>query len=268
MESFGIIGTGTIGSLMARAICNKIGHENVYISNRTRKKVVELADEIGVVETDNMTLASTCRYIILCVKPQGMAALLSEIAPSLQGRGDRFILVTPAAGLSAKRIEEMCGFAAPVIRIMPNTPASVGEGLLLVTANGAVTAEEIDIFTNALSYVGKMDRINEKEMDAASIISGCGPAYVFMFMDALERAGISLGLDPEKARLYAQQTILGSAKLAMTTGDEPDALKTKVCSPGGTTIEGVRSFEENGLYQIVEEAAKASYRRALELAGK
>ena len=111
-------------------------------------------------------------------------------------------------------------------------------------------------------------KVEESEIDAASVISGCGPAFMFMFIKAMAEAGVSLGLKEEKARLYAEQTMLGSAKLALSTGTDPDELKVKVCSPGGTTIEGVKSFEKNELDRIVTDAVNASYKRTLELAGK
>ena len=156
----------------------------------------------------------------------------------------------------------------PVIRIMPNTPVSVGEGMILYTANPLVTEEEMEVFTEALSFAGKLDRIDEEKIDAASVISSCGPAFMFMFMKAMADAGVALGLSLEKSQLYAEQAMLGSAALALTTGESPEELKIKVCSPGGTTIEGVKSFEKNELDKIVSEAAIAAYRRTLELAGE
>lgn len=140
--------------------------------------------------------------------------------------------------------------------------------MILCTANSLITKEELAEFAEAMEYAGICDMISEEKIDAASVISGCGPAFMFMFISAFEEAGKALGLDGEKARLYAEQTMLGAAGLALSSKEAPEELKIKVCSPGGTTIEGVHSFEQNELSRIVLEAAQASYRRTLELAGK
>ena len=170
--------------------------------------------------------------------------------------------------LSAAAIAELYGAEVPVVRIMPNTPVSVGAGMVLYATNSSATKEETETLVSALELAGKTHEISEAEMDAASIISGCAPAYVFMFIKALADAGTSLGLDEKSSLLYAEQTVFGSAKLAMESGKAPDELKKEVCSPGGTTIEGVKSLEKDGLAEIVHSAAEASYRRTLELAGK
>ena len=227
-----------------------------------------LAEKLECTASDSLSVAGSCRYIFLGVKPQMMEALFSEIRPVLQKRTDRFLLVTMAAGLSMDTISAFCGGAVPVIRIMPNTPVAVGEGMILYTANPLVSEAEIADFAAALAFAGKADRIEESKIDAASVISGCGPAFMFMFIKAMEKAGASLGLDAEQSRLYAEQTMLGAAALALSTGETPEALRIKVCSPGGTTIEGVKSFEKNALDRIVSEAVAASYKRTLELAGK
>ena len=196
-----------------------------------------------------------------------MAALIAEIAPILKGRkhGD-FILVTMAAGLSVSTIEYMCGYAVPVIRIMPNTPASVGEGMILVTSNEFIGDAEFAVFEDALSLAGKLDKIKEKYLDAASVISGCGPAFMYMFLESLVAAGKKLGLDEEKARMYAEQTMRGAATLASSSDLSLEQLRINVCSPGGSTIEGVKIFEERELSDTVFEALKASYIRTKELA--
>ena len=265
---FGFIGTGNMGGALATAVCKRIGPQDVLLSDKAISKADKLADTLGCTVSDVLTVVESCRYIFLGVKPQMMAELFEEIRPVLQKRESRFLLVTMAAGLSMDVIAGLGGGNLPVIRIMPNTPVSVGEGMILYTANPLVTEEEMEVFTEALSFAGKLDRIDEEKIDAASVISSCGPAFMFMFMKAMADAGVALGLSLEKSQLYAEQAMLGSAALALTTGESPEELKIKVCSPGGTTIEGVKSFEKNELDKIVSEAAIASYRRTLELAGK
>ena len=251
-----------MGGALARAIAEKTEPEEMLLANRTAEKARALAEELGCDYGTNANVAGGCRYIFLGVKPQGMAALAEDISPVLAARGDRFILVTMAAGLSAEKISALFGGDIPVIRIMPNTPVAIGEGMILCTANPLVTKAELAEFTDALEYAGICDMIPEEKIDAASVISGCGPAFMFMFISAFEEAGKALYLIAE---------LTGStcaAGLALSSKEAPEELKIKVCSPGGTTIEGVHSFEQNELSRIVLEAAQASYRRTLELAGK
>ena len=257
---FGFIGTGNMGGALASAVCKRVRPQEVLLSDKTMSKAEALAESLGCTASDSLSVAACCRFIFLGVKPQMMKELFSEIVPVLEKREERYILVTMAAGLSMATISGFCNKEVPIIRIMPNTPVSAGEGMILYTAN--------DFVQYALAFAGRTDKVEESEIDAASVISGCGPAFMFMFIKAMAEAGVSLGLKEEKARLYAEQTMLGSAKLALSTGTDPDELKVKVCSPGGTTIEGVRSFEKNELDRIVTDAVEASYKRTLELAGK
>ena len=140
--------------------------------------------------------------------------------------------------------------------------------MILYTANEAVSAEDLERFVSALSLAGKTDFIEEKQIDAASVISGCGPAFMYMFLEAMTRAGEHLGLDGEKARVYAEQTMIGAATLAASSDETLETLRVRVCSPGGSTIEGVKKFQTLGLSDTVSEALDASYRRTLELGKK
>lgn len=267
MALFGFIGVGNMGGALAGAVCRKVDPKEVLIADRFAEKAEKLAGEYGAVISDNAAIASDCKYIFLGVKPQMMADIISEIAPILKGRahGD-FILVTMAAGISVSTIEYMCGWAVPVIRIMPNTPVSVEEGMILVTSNEFITENDFAVFEDAISFAGKIDKIKEKHLDAASVISGCGPAFMYMFLESLVSAGKKLGLDEAKARTYAEQTMRGAATLAASSELSLEQLRVNVCSPGGSTIEGVKVFEERELSDMVFEALKASYIRTKELA--
>lgn len=266
MATFGFIGVGNMGGALARAVCKKIAPSDVMIADDYAEKAEVFAKETGAVLSDNESIAASCKYIFLGVKPQVLPSVLTALRPVLKTRkhGD-FILVTMAAGISIATIEYILDYALPVIRIMPNTPVSVGEGMILYTSNEFVTESEFDTFTNALSLAGKLAKIKEKRIDAASVISGCGPAFMYMFLEAMTEAGYNLGLEREDARLYAEQTMLGAAKLAMSSEESLEALRIKVCSPGGSTIEGVKSFNENGLSETVEKALTASFVRTKEL---
>lgn len=159
---FGFIGTGNMGGALARAIAEKTEPEEMLLANRTEEKARILAKELGCDYGTNADAAGKCRYIFLGVKPQGMAALAEDISPVLAARGDRFILVTMAAGLSTERISALFGGNIPVIRIMPNTPVAIGEGMILCTANSLVTKEELAEFAEAMEYAGICDMISEE----------------------------------------------------------------------------------------------------------
>ena len=268
MYEFGFIGIGNMGSALAGAVCKKVGVQNVLVSDYAVEKAEAFAQAFGCVAADNKKIASEAKFIFLGVKPQVLPSVAESLREDLSKRKTPFVLVTMAAGVSVASLEEMLGMRAPVIRIMPNTPVSVGEGMILYTANEAVSAENLDCFVSALSLAGKTDLIEEKLIDAASVISGCGPAFMYMFLEAMQEMGIRLGLDGEKARLYAEQTMRGAASLAMTSEESLETLRVRVCSPGGSTIEGVKKFQALGLSETVSEALNASYRRTLELGKK
>ena len=170
-----------------------------------------------------------------------------------------------AAGLTMERIAAMAGGEYPVIRIMPNTPCAIGEGIILCDANHAVTAEELDFFTNAMSGAGVLDRLEERLIDAGSAVAGCGPAFAYLFIEALADGGVQIGLPRAMAQRLAAQMLLGSAAMVLETGEHPGVLKDAVCSPGGTTIAGVAELEKRGFRAAAAQAVVAAYRRNCEL---
>lgn len=255
----GFIGTGNMGSALARAVSKTVCQGNIMLSDSSHLKAQMLAQELNCTVTDNQALAATANYIFLGVKPQMMGTMLQVIAPILAKRTDRFVLVTMAAGLKISKFSEFLGAEYPIIRIMPNTPASVGEGMIVFSASNSVFMDEITEFCEILKYAGKIDRIDENMIDAASAISGCGPAFVYMFAEALADAGVECGLPRAKAIEYAAQTLKGASSLILATGKHPGSLKDDVCSPGGTTIAGVHSLEGDGFRGAVMNAVKASF---------
>ncbi len=154
--------------------------------------------------------------------------------------------MTMAAGLTIARIQELAGGDYPVIRIMPNTPVFVGQGMVLYACSGNVKPEALEAFLEAFAWAGRFSAIPESGMDAGSAVSGCGPAFADLFLEALADGGVNCGLPREQALELAAQMLLGSASLALETGLHPGVLKDTVCSPGGTTIQGVRKLEEAG----------------------
>lgn len=259
-HTFGFIGTGNMGGALAAAAAKKLEPNTIFLANHTPEKAATLARELGCQAVDNLT-AATCGFVFLGVKPQVMAGLLNSLRPVLASRTDEFVLVSMAAGLSIADIRAMAGDDYPVIRIMPNTPVSVGAGVLLYDAADNVSQEALAYFVEAMSGAGLVDRLPERLIDAGSAVSGCGPAFADLFLEALADGGVACGLPRNKAYLYAAQMLIGSAKLALETGKHPGELKDAVCSPGGSTIAGVRALEQGAFRAAVMEAVESAYRR-------
>lgn len=256
---FGFIGTGNMGSALARALRKTVPGHEVVLSNRTALKAQTLAAELNCRAVDNKTVARGAQYIFLGVKPQMMKSMLDGIADTLAARTDRFVLVTMAAGIKIDTINEMLGANYPVIRIMPNTPVAIGEGVVPYAVSEDVFMDEITELSNCMRNVGVLDRVDENLIDASCAVSGCGPAFVYMFANALADGAVECGLPRDKAARYAAQTLVGSARLILESEKHPEQLKDEVCSPGGTTIAGVHALENAGFRGAVMDAVKAAF---------
>lgn len=263
--TFGFIGTGNMGGALVRAAVKGMDPQNVYLSNRTPQKAQTLAQELGCNAVDVDAVAANTDYIFLGVKPQMMAGLFDRIRPILKERKDGFILVSMAAGLTIEDIRRMAGDTYPVIRIMPNTPVAIGKGVVMYAPSGNVTPEQTACFCEGMRFSGLLDPIPENLMDAGSAVAGCGPAFASMFLEALADGGVACGLPRAKAAEYAAQMLLGTAALALESGQHPGQMKDAVCSPGGSTIAGVRALENGAFRAAVINAVEAAHRRNQEL---
>ncbi len=263
--TFGFIGTGNMGGALARAARHNVEGSRIFLSNRSPQKAKVLATVLEAETAGNQEIARAASYILLGVKPQMMGEVLAEIGPELALRQSPFVLVTMAAGLTIARIRELAGGDYPVIRIMPNTPVYVGQGMVLYACSEDIGEEVLQTFLDAFAWAGRFSSIPESRMDAGSAISGCGPAFADLFLEALADGGVACGLPREQALELAAQMLLGSASLALETGLHPGVLKDTVCSPGGTTIQGVRKLEEAGFRGAVMNAVIAAYEKTLAL---
>jgi len=265
MKKIGFIGAGNMGgALLGKVLENPmVCPTDVYVCDLDTTKTATFQEKFGCCSTDSATIAAECGYIFLAVKPQYMEGMLAEIRPVLASRGaDTPVLVTIAAGLTMENIRQMAGGSFPVIRIMPNTPASVGMGLLMWDS---ADVSEMDAKTvcAVLAGAGKMDHLPERLIDAGTAVSGCGPAFFCLLLEAMADGGVSCGLPRDKAMEYAAQTMLGTAKMVLETGKHPGVLKDEVTSPGGSTIAGVRELECAGVRSAMMEAVIAAYERNL-----
>ena len=262
----GFIGTGNMGSALARAAA-KGGH-TLLLANRTPAKAAALAKELGGTVCPNAEAAETAELLFLGVKPQGLPGLAGELAPVLQARkGNAPVVVSMATAVTLRELDAMLGGGLPLIRIMPNTPAAVGAGTILYAAQN-VTDAQLNAFRAVLAQAGLLLPLPEAQIDAASAISGCGPAFCFQFADALALGGVRAGLSYPDACRLAAQTMLGAAEMLLQGGEAPDVLKMRVCSPAGTTIEGVLALEQGGFSYTVQNAVTAAYRRTVEMTKK
>ena len=257
---YGFIGCGNMGSAIARAL-SKTTNE-IMITDRSGKAHA-LADELCCAYADSETIACSCERIFLAVKPQMMSDALKPLRRYF--REYKPLLITMAAGLTIERIQELAGCELPVIRIMPNTPVQVGKGMTLYCNNELVEEETLDDFLNDMSHTGHMDELPEHLIDAAGVVSGCGPAYMYMVAEALADGAVACGVPRAKALEYAAATLAGAGKMLLQTGEHPGKLKDNVCSPGGSTIAGVNVLEERAFRGAVMDCVKAAFKRNQEL---
>ena len=260
--TLGFIGCGNMGGALAQAASQSLDGKQIALCDFDKAKVDKFVNAFGAVSATAQEIANEAQFIVLAVKPQMMENAIAEFAEILRTHKN-VTVITMAAGLSIAAIRSYIGAELPVIRIMPNTPAMLGQGMILYATDGVDCAEEA-AFLNAFSAAGKFDKIPEKDIDAASVVSGCGPAFVYAFIQALADGGVACGVDKEKALLYAAQTAKGAAEMLLKFGDSQTLIKN-VCSPGGTTIEGVKTLESENLNCVVKDAVEASYKRTLEL---
>lgn len=262
---YGFLGCGNMGGALVQAVSEVTDAVRLAVCDADPAKTDVFVQAGKATAVDAKQLAEESAYIFLAVKPQGLSALFEEIRPILQKRTDPFTLFSMAAGVSIADLEELAGAKYPIIRMMPNTPVSVSEGMILYAANDAVTDIAIDAFQFGLSRAGRLDRIPEHLIDAGGALSGCGPAFVYLFAEALADGGVECGLPRDKAQLYAAQTLLGASKMLLESGKHPGQLKDAVCSPGGTTIAGVHALESASFRASAMDAVLAAYEKTAKL---
>ena len=257
---YGFIGCGNMGGAIAKALTNRC--TDFSITDRSGK-AVGLAVELCCGYTSAEEIAQNADRIFLAVKPQMMADVLENIRPILQKR--KPLLITMAAGLTMDQIQDMCECDLPVIRIMPNTPVAVGQGLTLYCSNDLVSAELMEDFLYDMEPTGAMERTPEYLFDTAGTVTGCGPAYIYMFIEAMADGAVACGVPRRQAMEYAAATMLGAAEMVLQSGQHPGALKDAVCSPGGSTIAGVKALEDGGFRAAVMNCIIAASKRNSEL---
>ncbi|MGI5173294.1 pyrroline-5-carboxylate reductase [Treponema sp. OMZ 840] len=253
----GFIGCGNMARAMIAGIVKSglLQADCVYAYDIHTQAVLAVQKELGIAAArDNIHLVETADIIVLAVKPQVYEKVIAQIKNNVRQNS---IIVTITPGKTLAQIESWFGKPVKIVRTMPNTPATVGEGMTAVCCNKAVGEEELKTVRSLFESFGKTECVEEYMIDAVVGVSGSSPAYVFMLIEAMADAAVAGGMSRQAAYVFASQAVLGSAKMVLETGKHPGELKDMVCSPGGTTIEAVRILEKGGFRSAVMEAIKA-----------
>lgn len=266
-KRIGFIGAGNMGEALIKGLVTskKVHPEQILASDRVKERLAYMAEHYGVkVFSKNFEVVRASDILILAVKPDDIKDVIKEIAEDVTK--DK-LLVTIAAGVSIELLREnLIHPLPPIIRVMPNTPALVMEGAIGIYPSPGISEDDKNIILQIFETVGKVVLVEKEEwMDAVTGLSGSGPAYIFLIMEALSDAGVKVGLPRKMANLLTIQTVLGSAKLALVGGRHFGELKDMVTSPGGTTIAGLEKLEEGGVRFAIIKAVEAATKRSREL---
>jgi pyrroline-5-carboxylate reductase len=263
---WGFIGSGRMASALVRGMIRAgVASADRIVASDPHPAARELlALEAGIrVYPANATVIEAADVVVLAVKPQGMVPVMAEIAPMLTSR---HLVVSIAAGVSIATMAKALGESTRLIRVMPNTPALLGEGASAFSLGATATEADAEAVRIFLESVGRAVRVPESQLDAVTGLSGSGPAFIYMIVEALSDGGVRAGLPRDVATTLAAQTVLGAARMVLETGLHPGALKDQVTSPGGTTIAGVQVLERAALRGALIDAVEAAARRSAELA--
>lgn len=259
----GFVGTGNMGTALIKGYLtvHQSEKKNVYAYDKDADKLKALSEELGVAGCDSMEkLMEKCDVAVLAVKPNIFDLVLPEIGKSYrQGQ----VLVSIAAGISIGYIEKLVQKdGVKIVRVMPNTPAMVNEGMSALCRNQHITDAEFEPVLALFRSVGKAEVVDEQLIDTVIGVSGSSPAYTYMYIEALMDAAEANGMDREQAKIFAGQSVLGAAKMVLETGIDPVTLRENVCSPGGTTIEAVKALQNNGFHDNIVEAFQAAVEKS------
>ncbi len=261
------IGAGNMANSLIRGLIGKgVPPQNIAACDLDDEKLRTLQQECGIRTGSMAQVARDAQVVVLAVKPQGMALVCESLRPVLPASG--CLIISIAAGISLAALEGWLGAEQALVRCMPNTPALVSMGATGLFANGATSTAQAALAEEILAAVGICRWLTrEEDINAVTALSGSGPAYFFLLMEAMEEAGIACGLSAEMARALTLQTALGAASLAATSDVPPQELRRRVTSPGGTTEAAIRQFESGGFRTLVAQAIRAAQTRSEELAG-
>jgi pyrroline-5-carboxylate reductase len=257
----GFIGCGNMGGVLAEKVLQKIGGKDVALSDLNTEKLNELTSKYSSNAVDNKTLVSSSKFIVLGVKPQVAKIVIDQIKDDIFADA---VIISMMAGQDILTVQNLFNKKVKIIRIMPNMPCKLGQGVIAYSTSENVTKEEEDLFNEYFSMAGLIDKVDESLMDAVTALSGSGPAFVYAFAKSLIDGAVKCGFSKEKATLYATKTVIGAGKM-LDEFKDADALIKAVCSPNGTTLAGISELEKGNLYITGENAVISACKRAEEL---
>ena len=260
-----LLGGGKMGEALLAGLVRANGPSSVVVAERFADRAAELHERYGVATATSAEAAIGADTVVLAVKPADVSTVLADIRAVL--RPDTLV-VSVAAGVTTQFLADHLPDRQPVVRVMPNTPAFVGQGMSVLSPGASATAAHLDRAEGVLSSVGRVMRVDESAQDAVTAVSGSGPAYFFYVVEAMRDAGVSLGLDREVALELAIQTALGAGTMMRESTDDPAVLRGNVTSPNGTTARAIETFDERGLRDVVLAAMQAARDRSAELGGE
>jgi pyrroline-5-carboxylate reductase len=261
-ENVALLGGGKMGEALLAGIVLSSDPGSVVVVEQDAGRAAALRERYGVPTPTATEAAAWADTVVVAVKPNGVAAVLEEIRGAL---GPATVVVSIAAGLSTDSLAAHLAPGQPVVRVMPNTPASVGAGMSVLSPGASATEADLDRAERILSTVGRVLRVPESQQDAVTAVSGSGPAYFFYVVEAMADAGVALGLGREVATELAAQTAYGAGLMLHGSGADPATLRANVTSPGGTTAAAIASFDEHGLRTTVRAAMTACRDRSVEM---
>ncbi|MGZ8152485.1 MAG: pyrroline-5-carboxylate reductase [Methylovulum sp.] len=265
-HNIGFIGGGNMAtSLISGLIASGHSPEQLWVSDISEDTLKSLAANLKVnVSMHNDDVINAVDVVVLAVKPQVLATVAKDAAPLIRQKNP--LVVSIAAGINQTSLSQWLGADAAIVRCMPNTPALVLTGATALHANNRVNHEQRNLAENIMRSVGIALWVDqESQLDAVTAVSGSGPAYYFLLMEAMEKTAIDLGLNEATARLLVQQTALGAAKIALESSESPEQLRKRVTSPGGTTQKAIETFQQGGFTELVAKALHAARDRSIEM---
>ncbi|MEN6325056.1 MAG: pyrroline-5-carboxylate reductase [Syntrophomonas sp.] len=260
----GIVGCGKMAYALLKGISkdDKKFLDDILINDVNAVRTSLFEQEFSATPAEQKELVKSSRLIILAVKPQQVRTVL---ASTREYWTPGHLLISVAAGITTSTLENELGIHLPVVRVMPNTPCLVGEGVLAISGGRYASHEDVQLVEKMFNNLGKTIVVDEKYMDAVTAVSGSGPAYVFLVVESLINAALQIGLDASMAKSLVLNTIRGSVSMIEQSGEHPAVLREQVCSPAGTTIAGVRQLEENGIRKAFFQAVEKAFQRSIEL---
>ena len=259
------IGLGNMGASLAKAVAKEVDAQDLLLVNRSPQKVEEFISQYGGTASDLEQVFQEAEVIFLGVKPYQICPLLEEYQDIL-GQRSNLLLVSMAAGLELEQMASVVkNERVGLIRIMPNTPVAIGQGVISLARSQVVTDQQLAQVNRLLAGAGVLYEIEEKLMDPATAVAGCGPAFVYQMIEAMADAGVALGLTREQALQMAAQTFQGASQMVLETGEHTARLRDAVCSPGGSTIAGVNRLEQVGLRGDIIAGVEAAFKRTQEM---